>query len=245
MTSKIVYSLIDNIIKAIFIILLGVVAHFFDVTNFFNVLMNPSDNNKVLPNNSTQIGDINEQNKKAEQLLKELEQERKMLETIKMQSVEPNVQIPLPNNKELQSKLAEKDRKIDEITAVMNEQKQKTERLQQKLEQESKTHEPVQTQVVEQTIQRPMNMPFKPSFPCARASTDSEFMVCSHAELAAVDVEMSDIYKTVLENTVDKKALRREQNKWRTDYRDPCTTDVVCILNTYTVRIKQLKENYR
>lgn len=237
MTSKIVDSLIDNIIKAIFIVLAGFVVNF---------AMNPSDN-KVLPNNPTQIGDINEQNKKAEQLLKELEQERIRLEAIKMRPVERTVQIPVPNNKELQSKLAEKDRKIDEIMAVMNEQKQRTERLQQKLEQESKKHEAVQTQVVEQTqtIQRPMNMPFKPSFPCTRASTDSEHMVCSHAELAAVDVEMSDIYKTVLENTFDKKALRREQNKWRTDYRDPCTTDVACILNAYTVRIKQLKEKIK
>jgi len=190
MSSKIVDSIIDNTIKAIFIILAGFALRFLNDSSFFNIFI--SSDTKESLNKPTVSTDANEQNKKAEQLLKELEQERKRLE-------------------------------------------------QERQEQEREKHKFIHTP----TIQNPIDTSFKPSFPCEKASTDSEYTICSNAELASIDVEMSDIYKTLYKNTIDKKSLKYEQNKWRANYRDICRTDVVCILNSYTVRIKQLKENYR
>jgi hypothetical protein len=80
-----------------------------------------------------------------------------------------------------------------------------------------------------------------PSFDCAKASTNSEHLICSNANLAAADVEMAQIYRQVFNNTIDKKALKREQNQWRKTNRDACE-DVPCILNSYAVRTKQLNE---
>jgi uncharacterized protein YecT (DUF1311 family) len=80
-----------------------------------------------------------------------------------------------------------------------------------------------------------------PSFDCAKASTGSEHLICSNANLAAADVEMARIYRQVLNSITDKKALKHEQNQWRKVERDACK-DVACVLNSYAMRTKQLKE---
>jgi peptidyl-prolyl cis-trans isomerase C len=105
------------------------------------------------------------------------------------------------------------------------------------------TSSPEKTQV-ETTQASPTNSTAQissPSFDCAKASTGSERLICSNANLAAADVEMARIYKQVINNTIDKKTLKREQNQWRKEQRDACK-DVSCILNSYAVRTKQLKE---
>jgi len=110
----------------------------------------------------------------------------------------------------------------------------------------SKETHPLQQNTNQQPIQAPPINPttqisISPSFDCAKASTGSERLICSNANLATADVEMSKIYRQVINNTTDKKTLMREQNKWRKTNRDACK-DVACVLNSYVVRTKQLNE---
>jgi uncharacterized protein YecT (DUF1311 family) len=78
-----------------------------------------------------------------------------------------------------------------------------------------------------------------PSFNCAKATTNSEKMICSNNELAAADVKMVEAYKAVLHNSPNKNTLKKEQNHWRKNIRDVCV-DADCMLKAYQDRISQL-----
>lgn len=83
---------------------------------------------------------------------------------------------------------------------------------------------------------------FSPSFDCLKASTGPERLICSHRELAVLDVELMQVYQQLYSDypsKTEKDSLRKEQNEWRTSKRDACaTTD--CIAQAYAERIEDL-----
>ena len=94
----------------------------------------------------------------------------------------------------------------------------------------------------------------KPSFDCAKAKTRVEKLICSDAELAKLDKEMSSEYHSLVsDKTLDgelKKILKNNQKKWL-DSREktPCleNEDVSeqqkCIKNAYRIRIKEINDD--
>lgn len=94
----------------------------------------------------------------------------------------------------------------------------------------------------------------KPSFDCAKAKTRVEKLICSDAELAKLDREMSsEYYSLVSDKTLDgelKEILKNNQKKWL-DSREktPCleNEDVSeqqkCIKNVYRIRIKEINDD--
>ena len=94
----------------------------------------------------------------------------------------------------------------------------------------------------------------KPSFDCAKAKTRVEKLICSDAELAKLDREMSSEYRTLMsDKKLDgelKEILKNNQKKWL-DSREktPCleNEDVSeqqkCIKNAYRIRIKEINDD--
>lgn len=94
----------------------------------------------------------------------------------------------------------------------------------------------------------------KPSFDCAKAKTRVEKLICSDAELAKLDREMSSEYRTLMsDKKLDgelKEILKNNQKKWL-DSREktPCleNEDVSeqqkCIKNVYRIRIKEINDD--
>ena len=77
----------------------------------------------------------------------------------------------------------------------------------------------------------------KPSFDCAKASTNAEKLVCSDDELARLDNELANAYKNAL-NSLDnasKKQLTNEQKSWLKTY-NQCT-DKECVKYHLQMRI--------
>ena len=94
----------------------------------------------------------------------------------------------------------------------------------------------------------------KPSFDCAKAKTRVEKLICSDAELAMLDREMSgEYYSLVSDKTLDgelKEILKNNQKKWL-DSREktPCfenediSEQQKCIKNVYRIRIKEINDD--
>lgn len=81
----------------------------------------------------------------------------------------------------------------------------------------------------------------KPSFDCAKASTNAEKLVCSDDELARLDNELANAYKNA-RNSLDnasKKQLTNEQKSWLKTY-NQCD-DKPCVLHNLQIRIKTLQ----
>lgn len=77
------------------------------------------------------------------------------------------------------------------------------------------------------------------SFDCAKATSNVEKLICSNAELAASDVELSRIYEDARTRYPDQaEQMRTEQMRWRTDIRDKCE-DAGCIQSAYSSRISE------
>ena len=94
----------------------------------------------------------------------------------------------------------------------------------------------------------------KPSFDCAKAKTRVEKLICSDAELAKLDREMSSEYHSLVsDKTLDgelKEILKNNQKKWL-DSREktPCfenediSEQQKCIKNVYRIRIKEINDD--
>jgi uncharacterized protein YecT (DUF1311 family) len=81
---------------------------------------------------------------------------------------------------------------------------------------------------------------FAPSFDCAKASTGSERLICSNQVLSALDVELIQAYKQLLNISNDKNSLTREQNEWRKTQRDTCPT-ADCMAKAYHSRLEDME----
>jgi uncharacterized protein len=65
-----------------------------------------------------------------------------------------------------------------------------------------------------------------PSFDCAKASTESEKLICQDAALAAQDRRMADAYYAVLRRLPPEQtqAFRHEHYEWSIEYRKACNS---------------------
>jgi uncharacterized protein YecT (DUF1311 family) len=85
-------------------------------------------------------------------------------------------------------------------------------------------------------------LPIAPSFDCAKATSNAEKLICSNAELATSDEELSRAYKLALSSHPDQAdAIRTEQINWRKNIRDQCA-DANCMLDAYRNRNSELSK---
>lgn len=86
----------------------------------------------------------------------------------------------------------------------------------------------------------------KPSFKCGKSAHEIEELVCSNDDLAALDVSLNNLYKTVLKNTPSKAQarLKAEQSGWVKGRNDCWKADdkVACTRAEYESRINELKD---
>jgi uncharacterized protein len=85
-----------------------------------------------------------------------------------------------------------------------------------------------------------------PSFNCAKAEHEVETLICKDAELAKLDVSLTNLYNTLLKNTPasKKRGLQAEQSGW-VKGRNDCwksSDQRACVKTEYESRIKELKD---
>ena len=80
------------------------------------------------------------------------------------------------------------------------------------------------------------------SFDCNKASTAVEREICSNTQLSALDIKLSNLYRSMLNQSSEKELFRSTQRKWLGD-RNKCATDTACLISSYTTRINQLSGN--
>lgn len=78
------------------------------------------------------------------------------------------------------------------------------------------------------------------SFPCEKAGTKVEKIICSMQEIADLDIEMSKKYKTVMSmaDGEDKAFHRKAQRTWVKE-RNSCN-DAMCVAKSYIGQLEQL-----
>lgn len=85
-----------------------------------------------------------------------------------------------------------------------------------------------------------------PSFDCAKASSESETLVCGDAELAALDRRLADLYEKELNRPdVVQPAMAATQRGW-VKGRDDCWKEDDkrrCVLESYWTRLAELQIN--
>lgn len=79
----------------------------------------------------------------------------------------------------------------------------------------------------------------RPSFNCEKASTNAEKLICSDAELASLDVSLSEAYKQYLSVSADKAVVKKTQVAWIKGLNTACA-DVECMKTEYQRRIDTL-----
>lgn len=84
------------------------------------------------------------------------------------------------------------------------------------------------------------NLPFSPSFDCAKAATSQERLICEDRELSKFDVELSQAYLQARTKVEDKNKLKSEQLEWFKYSRNSCL-DKPCMINAYKSRISELR----
>lgn len=77
------------------------------------------------------------------------------------------------------------------------------------------------------------------SFPCAKASTASEKLICLDSVLSKLDSELAKDYRDQLANAVSTEQLVADQRTWITKVRDRCTTSI-CMQAAYLERRRVL-----
>lgn len=87
--------------------------------------------------------------------------------------------------------------------------------------------------------------PFKTSYDCARATSETDRAICYSPKIAAVDVRLANSYIAALQRSPGRKQLlRQQQRKWLTQRDKQCTIYkwwVDCLNEMYTKRISELK----
>jgi uncharacterized protein YecT (DUF1311 family) len=89
--------------------------------------------------------------------------------------------------------------------------------------------------------------PFKTSYDCIKAAKEIEQAICYSPSVAALDVELSAIYRANLQSlpVESKLALQNEQRAWLAQREKSCTVYkwwVECLTELYTKRIAELRQ---
>jgi uncharacterized protein YecT (DUF1311 family) len=78
------------------------------------------------------------------------------------------------------------------------------------------------------------------SFPCAKASTSIEKMICGDKQTSDLDFWVASYYRTAVQISEQPDQLKAEQRAWLTTQRNPCA-DVKCLKRAYERRLAQLR----
>lgn len=81
--------------------------------------------------------------------------------------------------------------------------------------------------------------PIKPSFDCATAKSKINLLICSDANLAALDAREADMLRRARIKAVQPDGVNAEQDVWMQD-RNACAT-VACLTRAYQRRIQELR----
>ena len=84
----------------------------------------------------------------------------------------------------------------------------------------------------------------KPSFDCARVTSQVEQMVCASPELAVLDLSVANTYQDAmarLHTDYERRQLKAAQLFWLQEVRGKCQ-DAACVKAAYGVRERQLRE---
>jgi uncharacterized protein YecT (DUF1311 family) len=89
--------------------------------------------------------------------------------------------------------------------------------------------------------------PFKTSYDCTKAAKEIEQAICYSPSVAALDLELSALYRDNLERLPPdrKTALQEEQRAWLAQREKTCTIYkwwVECLTELYTKRIAELRQ---
>ena len=77
------------------------------------------------------------------------------------------------------------------------------------------------------------------SFPCGKASTKVEKLICNNPRLSIMDEEMASRYREVLASAGSPMLVRREQREWLNGDRNTCRSER-CLLIAYAARLEAL-----
>jgi uncharacterized protein YecT (DUF1311 family) len=77
------------------------------------------------------------------------------------------------------------------------------------------------------------------SFPCDKASSPAEKLICSTPETADADKRLAIAYGAVRAKTSDQAGLKQDQRSWLTSERNACA-DTACLLRVTESRIQKL-----
>jgi len=88
-----------------------------------------------------------------------------------------------------------------------------------------------------------------PSFDCNRASTPTEYAICSNESLSRLDRTLANSYKGAKRNlkkgSTNLKALRDRQRQWNKKKSSKCGSNVQCLSRFYQERINNLAASAR
>jgi uncharacterized protein len=79
------------------------------------------------------------------------------------------------------------------------------------------------------------------SFVCGRATHSDEKAICGDQGLAAMDIQMSEVFGAAMQRTTNPDRLRAMQNAWRAQ-RQGCGSNLDCLRQAYGTRIAQLQQ---
>lgn len=109
---------------------------------------------------------------------------------------------------------------------------------------DSEVVEPVEEEIISNVkaddYEEMQHQAISPSFDCAKASINAEYLICSNSELAALDVDLMQAYKGLQSVDPNKQHLKKEQNDWMKKERNICTT-TDCMIEAYRSRIDDLE----
>jgi uncharacterized protein YecT (DUF1311 family) len=79
-----------------------------------------------------------------------------------------------------------------------------------------------------------------PSFDCAKASTAIEHQICADPELADLDRQLAETYRSLLSALSDPASTKAEQVNWIKTQRNACT-DTACLMTAYRSRLSEME----
>jgi len=86
--------------------------------------------------------------------------------------------------------------------------------------------------------------PFKTSYHCTKATKELDRAICYSPSVAALDVQLNQVYRAALQQNADRAALQQQQREWLAQREKQCTIYkwwVDCLTEMYTRRIAELK----
>jgi uncharacterized protein len=78
------------------------------------------------------------------------------------------------------------------------------------------------------------------SFDCTKATHEDEVAICGDPGLAAMDVELGELYQSAMKTVSDPAALSKSEAGW-VIARNMCDSDLTCLRRAYGERIGQFK----